>query len=286
MKRFASHPFVRLLRSPAALLAICGAWLVSAAAAQTHIEQIGTSLHHVSVIQVPEPVENVAIGTQLVHVEWHDRTVLVEPLQAGVDTNIVVFTPTHTYLYEIEPASEPGKMSYLVRESAPAPPPPPPTPAPDQIQQEHDRLYGSLLLTTLDVNSHDVVTCKHGVTIRVVQVSEDAHNYYVRLSATNYSNHTYRLENPTVRKIDPAFGADMAYSNVNHQISDTMFGQFRTYQQTPVDAHGSTLEMKDLPPDTFLNWVMALTKPATSPSMFRFAFPSDEGTPVDAIAIF
>lgn len=48
--------------------------------AQTHVELIATALGHVSVVQVPELVENVALGSAQVHVEWHGNSVLIEPV--------------------------------------------------------------------------------------------------------------------------------------------------------------------------------------------------------------
>lgn len=63
--------------------------------AQTYVEVISTALGHVSVVQVPEPVENVALGSSQVHVEWHDRSILIEPEKPGVDTNIHVRRGNH-----------------------------------------------------------------------------------------------------------------------------------------------------------------------------------------------
>lgn len=37
--------------------------------AQTHIESINTAIHHITAVQVPEPVENVAVGSEQIHVE-------------------------------------------------------------------------------------------------------------------------------------------------------------------------------------------------------------------------
>jgi hypothetical protein len=254
--------------------------------AQTKVEVIATALHHVSVVQVPEPVENVALGSAQVHVEWHGNNILIEPQRTGVDTNMVVFTHRTTYLYEIAAASEPGAMSWLVKENSPAPPPPPLVPSPSEVQTEHDRLFASLILASRNVDTSGIHPKKHSVVVRVVQVSEDAHNYYVRLSATNNTSHTYRLQNAAVMKIDPAFGGDIAYQNVNHQIGADVFKEFRKYQQTPVVTHGSTLDITDMPPDTTMDWVEALSKPGVTPAIFRWTFAADQGAEIDAVAIF
>ena len=256
------------------------------ALAQTRVEVIATALHHVSVVQVPEPVENVALGTSMVHVEWHGNSVLIEPQKAGIDTNMVVFTHRTAYLYEIAAAAEPTKMSYLVRESAPPPPPPPPIPSPAAVQKEHDLLFSSILLKTQAIDSTKLKPKKHTVVVKIVEVTEDEDNYYVRLSATNGSTHQYRLQNPTVQKIDPAFGASAAYASVHHQLSQDEFNKFRNYQITPLVSHGSTLEITDMPPDTTMDWVVALTKPEITPGIVRFNFAPDQGKNVNAVAIF
>jgi len=267
-------------------IAFLAAVFLPAGHAQTHIEVIATALHHVSVVQVPEPVENVALGSTQVHVEWHANNILIEPQRAGVDTNMVVFTHRTTYLYEIAAASEPGAMSWLVKERAPAPSPSPPVSSPDEVQSEHDRLFASLLLNARSVDTSSIHPKKHSIVVRVIEVSEDAHNYYVRLSATNTTTHTYRLQNAAVMKVDPAFNADTAYKNIDRQIGLEAFMEFRAYQQTPVVTHGSSLDITDMPPDTTIGWVVALTKPDVTPAIFRWTFAADQGVPVNAVAIF
>ncbi len=256
----------------------------SPAMAQTRVEVIATALHHVSVVQVPEPVENVALGTPMVHVEWNGNKVLIQPQKPGIDTNMVVFTRRTTYLYEIAAAAEPTGMSYLVKESAPPPPPTPPIPSPAAIQREHDQLFSSILLKTQAIDSTKLRQKKHTVVVMIVQVPEDDGNYYVRLSVTNGSTHTYRLQNPTVQKIDPAFGAGAAYANIHRQLGQDEFNKFHNFQLTPVVSHGSTLEATDMPPDTTMDWVVALTKPEITPAIFRFIFAPDQGKHVDPIA--
>lgn len=256
-------------------------------AAQARVALISTALHHVSVVEVPEAVENVAVGSPQVHVEWHGKSILIEPLKAGVDTNMVVFTARTQYLYEIAPATDPDAMSWIVKEKGPAPPPEPPAVKPAQVEKDHDKLYTSLLMTTHDIDSSSIRLPKHSVDIRVVQVSVDDTHYYIRFRATNKTHHTYRLQNPLVLKIDPAFGTDIAYKNVYRQIPIAMFRIFRAYQQTPVYLHASTIQQVDMPHDSSMEWVIVISKPEILPSLFRFTFPADqEGGPINVAAIF
>jgi hypothetical protein len=263
--------------------------LVPVLSAQTHVEVISTSLGHVSVVQVPEQVENVALGSAQVHVEWHDKSILIEPQKSGIDTNMVVFTRNATYLYEISAATEPADMSWLVKEYVPPPPPPPPAPDPAVVFQRKDQISTGVMMNLRSINSE---TFRHSekksktVVIVVDEISEDSDNYYVRLTATNKSKHVYRLQNPYILQIDPAFGADLAYKSVLHQIDENTFKQFKAYKQTRLEAHGSTLKDTDMPPDSTLDWVVAITKPPVTPAMFQFIFANDQRIPIHAVAIF
>lgn len=257
--------------------------------AQTHVEVISTSMGHVSVVQVPDQVENVAVGSAQVHVEWHDKNILIQPEKPGIDTNMVVFTNRTTYLYEISAAATTADMSWLVKEYAPPPPPPPAAPDPVVVFHRRDEISTGIMM---NMRSIDSTQYRHSerksktVVITVDEMSEDASNFYVKLSATNKSKHVYRLQNPSVFQIDPAFGADVAYKSVYHQLSEKGFQQFKAYKQTTLMAHGSTLKDTDMPPDSTMDWVVSITKPSVTPALVQFIFPNDQRTPIDAVAIF
>jgi hypothetical protein len=125
------------------------------------------------VVEIPEIVDNVAVGSPQIHVEWHGGMVLIEPERAGIDTNMIVFTNRTSYLYEIAAASEPGGMSWLVKEPAPPAPILPPSPTPAQVQKKRDKEFTSLLLTTKNINTKMIKNHKSEIVVRIVQVSHD-----------------------------------------------------------------------------------------------------------------
>ena len=103
---------------------------------------------------------------------------------------------------------------------------------------------------------------------------------------TNTSSHVYRLQDPTVAKIDPMIGGGVAYKEIDHQLTAQEFKAFRRYQELPVGTHYSTLKIIDMPPETTTEWVLAITKPEVTPAIFRFTFQPDQGAEVNAAAIF
>lgn len=254
--------------------------------AQTHIESINTAIHHITAVQVPEPVENVAVGSEQIHVEWRGNTVLLQPTQAGVKTNMIVFTHSKSYNYEIMPANDPSEMTMVVNEPAPPRPAPPVSPSHTEIQRQHDALYTDLLMTAQPINTHDVRKVKHKMSVKVELVSQDDDNYYIRFHAVNGGGDTYRLQTPKVMKLDPSFGIDVAYDHIYRQIGQKAFRKFRSNQLTELKVHASSLTMQDMPPDMQYDFVIAIEKPKVTPAMFQFVFPSDDGKEVSSIAIF
>ena len=268
---------------------ICGFLMVipeNFISAQTHIEAINTAMHHITAVQVPEPVENVAVGSEQIHVEWRGNTVLLQPTQAGVKTNMIVFTHSKSYNYEIVPSKDPSEMTMVVKEPSPPRKAPPVPPSRSEIQREHDALYTDLLMTAQPINTHDVRKNKHKMSVEIELVSQDDDNYYIRFHAVNGGGDTYRLQTPKVMKLDPSFGIDVAYDHIYRQIGPKAFRKFRSNQMTELKVHASSLTMQDMPPDTQFDFVIAIEKPKVTPAMFQFVFPSDDGKEVSSIAIF
>lgn len=255
-------------------------------AAQTHIEAIHTAMHHITAIQVPEAVENVAVGSAQIHVEWRGDVVLLQPTRAGVKTNMIVFTHSKSYDYEVMPANDPSEMTMVVREPAPPRPAPPVLPTHAEVQRKRDALYTKLLMTAQPINTHDVRKNRHDMSVKVVLVSQDDSNFYIRLHAVNGSKVTYRLQTPKVMKLDPAFGIDVAYDHIYRQLGKKALRKFRSNQMTELKVHASSLTMQDMPPDTQYDFVIAIEKPKVTPAMFEFIFPSDDGKEVSSVAIF
>lgn len=275
----------------AALIGMCGI-TTQAQVSVTHVigdgqvEQVSTALHHISIISLPDNVRSAAIGSSLVRMEWHGNRIMIEPLKDGVDTDLFVFVGNSNLTYEILPAGDPEAMSYVIQEVYPPVPMPPPGPSAEELQRQRDGLLGGILMTTTPIKHRNLSKRDKSIQIRIINVSEDARNFYVRLEAVNAEKYAYRIQTPVILKIDPAFGSNLAYAMVDQQINQHTFNKFKLYGEHPLDSHGSTLVMHDMQPGESTQWVMAIDKPKISPSMYEFSFPDDSGEAVIAIAIF
>jgi type IV secretory pathway VirB9-like protein len=71
---------------------------------RARIVHLKTALNHLTVIEVGEPVVEVAAGSPTFKVEWRDNKVFVQPTEADAATNLFIWTATQRLSYELEPA--------------------------------------------------------------------------------------------------------------------------------------------------------------------------------------
>ena len=255
------------------------------------VTRVATALNHVSIIQLPEPILSAAIGSDGIRMEWHDNRVLIQPLKPGIATNLFVWTARTRTSYEILPAGDPALMSYLIDEVFPPPPPAPAGPSPEEVQKATDAMVSNALLGTRAIKYKSKAR-KHHVNIRLDNITEDDKAYYVHLSVRNLTTQPYRISDLQVESIEPTFSGAAPQKYLYQQISDEVLESFGMYSPHALQTHGSTLAMHDLLPGRNTNWVVAVNKPAKTPSILRFYFPMDsretgkEPEIVHAVAIF
>ena len=83
------------------------------------ILQVRTALHHLTVLEMAEPVSAVAVGSAAFKVEWRETRVFIQPLEPNVATNLFVWTASARFNYELRPAGPVHRP--LWRRPAPAP---------------------------------------------------------------------------------------------------------------------------------------------------------------------
>src|SRR5499425_3255970 len=81
---------------------------------RTHIVHLKTALNHLTVIEVGEPVVEVAAGSPSFKVEWRENKVFVQPTEADAVTNLFIWTANQRLNYELEPAGAVTEMDFAV----------------------------------------------------------------------------------------------------------------------------------------------------------------------------
>src|SRR5262250_1049613 len=85
---------------------------------RTRIMHLKTALNHLTVIEVAEPVVQVAAGSPSFKVEWRENKVFVQPTEADAATNLFIWTASQRLNYELEPAGAVSSMDFAVDQAA------------------------------------------------------------------------------------------------------------------------------------------------------------------------
>src|SRR5215472_14267171 len=119
---------------------------------RTRIVHLKTALNHLTVIEVAEPVVEVAAGSPSFRVEWRDNRGFFQPTEADAATNLFIWTATQRLNCELEPAGAVEAMDFAV-DRAPAHNPESSKPASAKGQSVASPSVTDLLLTEKPVRT-------------------------------------------------------------------------------------------------------------------------------------
>ena len=75
---------------------------------------VATALNHISLIEMPEPITNAAMGSEDFRIEWHGNTVALKPLRQGQSTNLFIWTEHGQSSYEILAPGEVSTAAFVI----------------------------------------------------------------------------------------------------------------------------------------------------------------------------
>jgi hypothetical protein len=139
-----------------------------------------------------------AAGSAAFHIERQQDKVLVEPKNGGSSTDLLVWTASRRFSFELEPAGEVSKMDVAIDMSAPKPKPV--VPAEDQMQKIADTVMKQALLGAERIDSTSVRPHSN-VVVRVQQVFRTQSTVYIHYKIENHTAHPFRIVTPMVNEL-------------------------------------------------------------------------------------
>ncbi|MGE5111635.1 MAG: hypothetical protein ACM3JB_12300, partial [Acidobacteriaceae bacterium] len=124
---------------------------------RSQIVHLKTALNHLTVIELREPVTQVATGSQSFKVEWRENKVFVQPTEADASTNLFIWTASERLNYELEPAGDVAGMDFAVDQIPLAQPKPVSAPQPPQPSPTEILLTGKAVRLEFAKSSHKPV---------------------------------------------------------------------------------------------------------------------------------
>jgi hypothetical protein len=238
---------------------------------RTRIVHLKTALNHLTVIEVAEPVIQVAAGSPSFKVEWRENKVFVQPTAADAATNLFIWTANQRLNYELEPAGAVSDMDFAVDQAPvhsepvkPASVNPPARPSTPQL------LLAGRPVRLLPSKPH----ASKPIEVWISDVYEQDGRLLVRYAVRNYTNEAYVVDRPSVYQLDGVRSPQSLYGLINSQLGDEQAGKLKAKRQTPIRVLDGQMQPPSIAPGEEAVGVVSFEMAATSePTILRFEFP-------------
>jgi len=247
---------------------------------RTQIIHLKTALNHLTVIELREPVIQVATGSQSFKVEWRENKVFVQPTESDASTNLFIWTASERLNYELEPAGDVAAMDFAVdqmplAQPKPASVTPPPQPSPTEI-----------LLAGKPVRLESSRPTRKPVEVTIRDLYEGDGRVLVRYAVRNRGNHVYDVSTPQVYELTGVHYSQSLYTLVDAQLGDQEAARVTAKGQTPVPVLEGHIQAEHLAPGGESLGVVALHLPSsTEPTILRFQFANDDKQQIAALLV-
>jgi hypothetical protein len=247
----------------------------------SQIVHLKTALNHLTVIELREPVIQVATGSQSFKVEWRENKVFVQPTEADASTNLFIWTASERLNYELEPAGAVATMDFAVdqvpvqtvapKPTSVTPPQPPPI---------------DVLLAGKPVRQESTKRTKKPVEIVIRDIYEENGRSLVRYAVRNRGNHAYDVTTPRVYVLKGAHYPQSLYSLVYSQLGDREADRLTMTLESRLPVLESHVQSSHLAPGQESVGVVAVPlPPATEPIVLRFQFANDDQEQIAAFLV-
>ena len=238
---------------------------------RTRIVHLKTELNHLTIIEVSEPVVQVAAGSASFKVEWRENKVFVQPTEADAATNLFIWTANQRLNYELEPAGSVANMDFAIDQTAVHVAPLKPTSEPPPSPSIADLLLASTPVRLLSEARHG----SKPVEVWISDLYEKDGKLLIRYAVSNHGRQPYAVHTPEVFQLDEVRSPQSLYGLVNSQLADEQVAKLRIKQQVPVPVVDGQLQSQRLEPGEQAVGVVELQLPSSEqPRILRLQFPS------------
>jgi hypothetical protein len=240
---------------------------------RSRIVHLKTVPNHLTVIEVAEPVVQVAAGSPSFKVEWRENKVFVQPAEADATTNLFIWTSSQRLNYELEPAGSVTNMDFAVDQTPvhvepPLKPASVTPPAPPSITE--------LLLAGKPVRLlASKQRASKPVEVWISDLYEKDGRLLIRYAVRNHGSESYSVDTPAVYQLDGVHSPQSLYGLINSQLCNEQAAKLKAKKQTPVKVLDGQMQPARIAPGEEAVGVVALQMTSsTHPTILRFEFPS------------
>jgi hypothetical protein len=255
---------------------------------RSKVIRVQTLVNHLSIIELAEPVTEVAAGSSSYKVEWRGNKVFVQPLEPEATTNLFIWTASGRLNYELVAVSAAADAEFAIdQEPGKAATPPPPPPTVDPIAAQQAKLASRMLFASIPVRlSGELQRGRVQVLIKDMYQSEN--KLYVRYAIQNDGRTAYQPSTPDVFTLRSPHAPSSLIALKGSQLAGI---KVTANGELPTKVVDSEVHASIVPPGSTTYGLVSFEAPKSSgplsPSVIRFDFPPDSrGGDVKAFLVF
>jgi hypothetical protein len=234
-----------------------------------NVLHIATALNHLTVLEFHESVTMAAAGSSDFQIERQDNKVFVKPTKPGVSTDLLVWTASRRFAYELETTEEVKTMNFAIDAAIPA--------APPVVSSSADELADMMLtrafLGAVQIRSN-VRTRPNEVNIRVEQVFRTRSTVYVHYTIENDTEASYRPGLLAVCELKPEHSSISLGSIAHTQLDSRELKRLGTAKALPLAVGHVESEMEQVEPSSSAQGVVAIRQDLKGPTVLQLVFDS------------
>ena len=251
--------------------------------------RVETAPNHLSVIELAEPVTEVAAGSSSYKIEWRGNKVFVQPLDPEATTNLFIWTASGRLSYELVPAPSVGEMHFAI-DQEPGPNAAkvaiPEKPAEYPRATQEAKLASEMLFASTPVRLAGEVKNHARVEVILKDIYREGDRLYVRYAIQNRGRSKYVPGTPGVFTLRSPRSAHPLSALSQSQLIGTRF-RITSDGQAPLKVLDAAVHATTVPPGgaTWGLVVFELQPRNEGPMVVKFAFPSDAAGEVNAVLV-
>ena len=251
--------------------------------------RIATAPNHLSVIELGEPVMEVAAGSSSYKIEWRENKVFVQPLESGATTNLFIWTASGRQSYELVPAESVQDMQFAI-DQEPAPPTAkvavPEKPPEDPGAAQQAKLASDMLFDSTPVRLAGEIKGHARVEVILKDVYRINERLFVRYAIQNQGHSTYQPGTPNVFSLrSPRSPSSLYMLSASQLVGDSP--RIKSDGQASLKVVSAQVRASAVPPGGTALGLVAVELPGAvnSPVVLKLAFPPDAVGEVTAVLV-
>jgi hypothetical protein len=251
--------------------------------------RVETSPNHLSIIELADPVTEVAAGSSSFKIEWRGNKVFVQPLDPEATTNLFIWTASERLSYELVPAPSVQEMHFAIdQEPSPkaAKAAVPEKPVEDPRAAQEAKLASYMLFASTPVRLAGQQKNRDRVEIMLKDIYRENNRVYVRYAIQNRGRAIYSPSTPGVFTLRSPRSSSSLYALAQSQLVGDGI-RITSQGQAPVKVLNAEVRGNAVAPGA-TTWGLVefeLPSPTDGPAVVKFAFPSDGAGEVSAMLV-